>query len=390
MRILGIVAEYDPFHRGHESHLRAARAAVSPSAVYIALSPCFRQRGELAFLSPYSRARCALASGADAVFALPVAHVLCDGERYAFHAVSLLQALGCTHLAFGAESADLSSLQRAADLMDDPTPDMRRVLRVLLEEGMGFPEARDRALRSEFPEAGDLLSLPNNILAVSYLRAIRKCGSMLRPVPIPRRGNDHADLIDPQSPSASAVRAALLRGDWASALPALSPCSREEVRKAFLRHCIPDAAILDHLLLSRLRNMTLEQASLLPDLSEGLEHRLLQAAGSANSRSGLLSRVVSRRYSRARISRLCAAALLGLRRDKLPASPPPEVLLLGLRKNQDFTASWRNLPLRILSTLRESKNPPLWETDLTAWKIWAQCASLPDTLPFSEKMVTMV
>ena len=389
MSILGIVAEYDPFHRGHESHLQAARAAVGPSAVYVALSPCFRQRGELAFLSPYSRARCALISGADAVFALPVAHVLCDGERYAFHAVSLLQALGCTHLAFGAESANLSSLQQAANLMDDPTPAMRRVLRARLEEGMGFPEARDQALRAECPEAGDLLSLPNNILAVSYLRAIRKCGSILKPIPIPRRGNDHADFVDPESPSASAVRAALLRGDWASALPSLPPCSREEVQIAFLRHCIPDTAILDHLLLSCLRAMTVEQAGLLPDLSEGLENRLLQAAGLANTRAGLLSLVVSRRYSRARISRLCAAALLGLHREDLPASPPPEVLLLGLRRKQAFTASWRDLPLRILSTLRESENPSLWKTDLAAWKIWAQCASLPDTLPFSEKMVTL-
>ena len=205
MKILGIVAEYDPFHRGHEQHLALARKMVSPSAVYIALSPCFRQRGDISLLSPYVRARCALACGADAVFSLPVFQVLNDGLQYAAHAVRLLHALGCTHLAFGAETADPDLLQKTASLLEDPPDALLLELRNGLNRGLGYPEAQGAALRSVFPEGEAILSHPNNILAVAYLRAIRKMNLRMIPVPIPRSGNDRSDTIDPENPSASAI-----------------------------------------------------------------------------------------------------------------------------------------------------------------------------------------
>ena len=120
MRVLGIVAEYDPFHLGHARHLRLAREAVRPDAVLIALSPCIKQRGELSLLSPHDRAACALSEGADAVFALPVLWTVRDAEHYALGAVSLLAGLGATHLAFGAETDDLSLLRRTAELLENP------------------------------------------------------------------------------------------------------------------------------------------------------------------------------------------------------------------------------------------------------------------------------
>ena len=115
MRILGIIAEYDPFHRGHERHLRLAREAVQPDFVYVALSGCIRQRGEPALLSPYDRARCALDAGADAVFAMPAEWTIRDAEHYALGGVALLKRLGATHLAFGAETPDPGKLREIAE-----------------------------------------------------------------------------------------------------------------------------------------------------------------------------------------------------------------------------------------------------------------------------------
>ena len=90
MKILGIVAEYDPFHRGHLYHLSEAVRRVAPDFVFVALSPCIKQRGELSLLSPVDRARCALTAGADAVFCLPACWTVRDAEHYALGAVSLL------------------------------------------------------------------------------------------------------------------------------------------------------------------------------------------------------------------------------------------------------------------------------------------------------------
>ena len=387
MKIVGIIAEYDPFHRGHERHLRLAREAAGADAVFVALSPCFRQRGELALLSPGDRARCALAAGADAVFALPAAHVLRDAEHYARAGVGLLHALGCTHLAFGAEEPRLSLLCRTAEQLENPDPLVTRRLRELLREGTGFPKARAEALSVVYSEMTRVMSEPNNILAVCYLRALSRLPHPMVPVLIPRNGAYHADRIDPDAPSASALRAALSRGAWEQALPALTEESRRVVRAAFLAGTVPDPRILDALLLARLRSMTQEEARRLPDVSEGLERRLLHEARSARSREELISRVSSRRYPAARISRLCACALLGITAPSAPdPDSPPEALLLGLRPRPELTARWKQGPLTVLSSLRESRFPELWAADLAAWRIFAQCTSRPGTFPFTERM----
>ena len=115
--VLGIIAEYDPFHNGHALHLQEARKAVIPDTVYIALSPCVKQRGELSMLSPLDRAACAVHEGADAVFMLPVLWTVRDAEHYALGAVSMLSGLGITHLAFGAETPDSALLNDIACLI---------------------------------------------------------------------------------------------------------------------------------------------------------------------------------------------------------------------------------------------------------------------------------
>ena len=129
MSVLGIVAEYDPFHNGHLYHLTEAVRRVSPDLVFVVLSPCFKQRGELSLLSPQDRARLALEAGADAVFSLPVLWTVRDAEHYALGAVSLLSRLGVTDLAFGAETSDVSLLLRAAGLLEDPSPAFSALLK---------------------------------------------------------------------------------------------------------------------------------------------------------------------------------------------------------------------------------------------------------------------
>ncbi len=399
MKILGIIAEYDPFHLGHERHLRMAREAVAPDETLVVLSGCFRQRGDLAMFSPRDRAACALEAGADAVFALPVLRTLRSAEDYAYAAVSLLNDLGCTHLSFGAEESSPDLLRAAAELLENPSPSFTRALQEELSRGTGYPHALECALGGAFgaegkplftPEEANRLSLPNNTLAICYLRALLRLRSPMIPVPVPRSGAYRADRVDPFSPSASALREALRRGAWEQALPALSPRSREILSAAMLYRRFAREEVLSSLLLSRLRTMSPEEAALLPDLSEGLENRLLKEAVHARSRQELLERVSSRRYSIARVSRLCACALLGITRQETVEAPEkgPEALLLALRPRADMTRRWRGLNIPVLSSLKDTKNPPLWRADLLSWKIWALCAGLPDTLPNSERIYT--
>ena len=172
MTILGIVAEYDPFHNGHLYHMAEAQKTVRPDLTYTVLSPCLKQRGDFALLPPTDRAGLALEAGADAVFALPVLWTVRDAEHYALGAVSLLSRLGVTHLAFGAETDDLPLLRRVAELLESPSTVFERILKDLLSRGVGYPAALSAAVGKALPRAADLLSHPNNVLAVCYLRAI--------------------------------------------------------------------------------------------------------------------------------------------------------------------------------------------------------------------------
>ena len=155
MSVLGIVAEYDPFHNGHLFHLRSAMEAVSPSAVLVALSGPFKQRGEIALLSPFVRAECALSSGADAVFMLPSLWTVRDAEHYALGAVSVLASLGATHLAFGAENADLSLLQQTADLLEDSPEKLKAELADLQKQLAGGSASTSSSAGSSMDAADD-------------------------------------------------------------------------------------------------------------------------------------------------------------------------------------------------------------------------------------------
>ncbi len=388
MAVLGIIAEYDPFHNGHLRHLRSAVSAVAPSAVLVVLSGPFKQRGDPALLSPFARAEAALDAGADAVLALPVCWTVRDAEHYALGAVSLLASLGATHLAFGAETADLPLLERTASLLENPPSGMAEALRVSLSEGCGWPAAVAAAAGSVLPESGVLLSQPNNILAVCYLRAIRSLDLSVTPVVISRSGSYHASRIDPEAPSASALRAALRRGDWESALPALPAVSARLVCSAFLSGNVPDPGKLDSILLSKLRSMTREEASLLPDCPEGLDAALLSAARSASSREELLAALTSRRYPAARISRLCAAALLDLTADRLRDLPLPDsACLLAMKKNPSVTGSWKNSNIRISSAADylNAADP----ADRAAWRLWSLASGFPASYPYTRRLLTV-
>ena len=387
MAVLGIIAEYDPFHNGHMHHLREAVSLVSPSSVLVALSGPFKQRGEASLLSPFDRAACALSAGADAVFALPVCWTVRDAEHYALGAVHCLASLGADRLAFGAETADLSLLRQTADLLEDPPAVFRNALHDALAEGAGYPGAVSAAAGVCLPESRKVLDRPNNILAVCYLRAIRRLRLSMEPVVIPRSGEYHAELVCPESPSTSALRNALRRGAWQNALAALPPVSFRAVRSAFLSGRVPDHGRFDSLLLAKLRAMAPEEASHLPDCPEGLDRALAAAAAECGSREELIAKLTSRRYPAARISRLCAYALLGITKEVLDNTPLPDrLLLLALKKNPSLTGSWKNNSLQVLTVPEYLKAADPAEQE--AWRLWVLASRLPASWPFTQKLIT--
>lgn len=389
MRVAGVVAEYDPFHRGHAYHLAQTRQRTQADYIVVVMSGCFTQRGQGAIVSPAARARMALANGADAVLELPVPWAVREAEHFALGAVSILHRLGCvTHIAFGAETNDLAALTACAKLLEHPTDELNIQVQAGLRAGLSHPSALSQALAAQCPVSG--LEQPNNVLALCYLRALLRLNSNIAPILIHRNSSYHATDLSEPFPSATAVRGAVRRGAWAQVREAM-PASAYAVLQAAARHgAIYDLQRLDTVLLHLLRTTSPEALRQLPGCVEGLENRLQSAAQTVRTREELLAAVKTKRYPYARLSRLCTALMLDFTPEIVsPQALPPYARLLGFRRDA--------LPL--LRCMKEGSLPlvekaadgpresPFFQADARAYDLWCLGAQQPAGLMWRQQIV---
>ena len=210
MQIGAVIAEYNPFHKGHQWQLEQIKKQ-GISHVAVIMSPDFTQRGTPAVFPKRVRAQAALQNGADLILELPVCYACAGAQGFAFGAVQLVKAMGCVDfLAFGAEDADPMLLWQAADALEHPQ--VQLVLREKLAAGITFAKARELAVERVFgKEVSQVLQKPNNILGVEYLAQLTKKSS-IQPLPISRIGNAHDGKPEEGFASASHIRSLILSG----------------------------------------------------------------------------------------------------------------------------------------------------------------------------------
>ncbi len=392
MRIVGVVAEYNPFHAGHAYQLQMARELARADAVVAVMSSVFTQRGDAALLAPADRVRMALSAGADAVFALPAAWAVRDAEHFALGGVSVLAGLGCDAISFGTETDDLALMQEAARLLESPTPDFDADVRARLGSGLPYPAAVSSAMEAALPGTAALLDAPNSTLAVCYLRAMRRLGAGMEVLPVKRIGGYHDKALGSGLPSATAIRQAHQQGDWEAIRAAMPEEAYRIFRDADERGRIHPTGALDEPLLYRLRTMGPGDFIALPDVSEGIENRLAAAAQTALTREELLLAAKTRRYPYARLSRLATHALLGMMDADLPRGGLPAAWLLGFRK--DSRALMRELAARsalpIISKAADFDRDQKWfRTELRAYDIWSLGAGMPAGLALTQGVTVL-
>ena len=393
MRVVGVIAEYNPFHLGHAHHLAEARRLAQADAVVVVMSSVFTQRGDAAILSPADRTRMALAAGADAVFALPAQWAVRDAEHFALGGVSILAGLGCNAISFGTEDASLSNLEAAAWVLDAPDESFSTAIRSCMDTGLSYPSAVAAVMKAMRPDCADLLLTPNSTLALCYLRALRLLDAPMEVFPVQRVGAYHDSALGDALPSATALRGAILRGDWAKVRAAMPAEAYHILREAAAAGRIHRPDALDTALLYRLRTMNAEEYATLPNLTEGIHNRLYNALDAARTREDLLQTAKTRRYPYARLSRLATHALLGFTEDDLQAHPLPEAaMLLGFRKDKRelFThiASHGKLPIiSRASDLRHHSHSFVLEDQ--AYDIWALGAGMATGLMRTQGIVTL-
>ena len=313
MKVLGIIAEYNPFHNGHRHQLEKAKELVKPDITIIAMSGSFVQRGEPAIFDKWTRAKWALDMGADFVIEIPVSFSMASAERFAFGGVYLLNQLGITHLSFGAENS-LEDLNKTVTDIENMN---REALKNSLSEGNSFAKARSVATGS------DILSKPNNILACEYIKAINKINKNIVSVPIKRYMTDHNEE-NPNGDfcSASYLRKNLMKGDINKFTPvdfsSLSPVFVQSFTNAIKYAVISKGA---------------DYIKDICEIREGLENKIYENAFMTGTLDEYILSIKSKRYTYSSISRMLFNILLDIRKDNIK-SEPDFIRILGLKKDK--------------------------------------------------------
>ncbi len=373
MKIAGIIAEYNPFHRGHAYHIRRTREITGCDYVVVCMDGHFTQRGTPACMSKWMRAKMALACGADAVVELPALYAVRTADVFARSGVDILGRLGVDVLSFGSESDDMDLLARLAELREDEPGEVSERIRRNLDAGMSHARARGLAVGEYLGVDPELLNRPNLILATEYIRAIHSDHPRMQPVAVPRIGGYHDDALG-EFASASAIRAAYARGEGEAALA----CLPDEAR--------PFAAFdsmhpMDDLLMYKLRGMSLEEISALPDVREGLDSRLYRLCRETGTAGQLLEALKCKRYTHVRLSRLLAHAVLDMPQALVDAHPRPEYArVIAMREEagplMKVLAQRSEIP--VAASPQPIREHPCFQLECRATDLWALLHNTPD------------
>lgn len=316
MKTAGIIAEYNPFHSGHRYQIGQVRARTGADYIVVVMSGDYVQRGEPAIYDKYTRAAIALYNGADLVLEMPCVFATGSAEDFAACGVALLDRLGVVDfLCFGSEAGELSLLQEAASILAREPEEYKNILRARLKDGVSFPKAREEALRaclsdSQNENSASAFAMPNNILGMEYLKALKKRGSQIRPITIKRAGSGYHDETigtGEAFPSASGLRNAIRQGsfDYFSC-PEYHGMDAASLSFLLKRKPVPVFADdLTGIFNWKLLEMIGRGAKLsdFADLSPELEARLIRQRLEFASFSGRVEQLKTKQYTYTRISR---------------------------------------------------------------------------------------
>lgn len=340
-KAVGVICEWNPFHSGHAYFLRKVKEAFPQKKIVCVMSGNFVQRGSFAIQEKYSRARCALSSGADLVLELPFPFSSLSAESFAASAVSVLAGLGVVDtLAFGCECADAEALSRCAENLASPS--FQAAFSAFSEENraIGYPAARSRVYAGLYGES-PLLNMPNAILALEYLLAVRDQKADFTPFVVPRSGDSlREDEAKGEFASATAVRKMIFAGkDPSSYLPPVTLAAMEEDRAVGRFPVTMEyyAATVFYLLRTTPRKELASIYGMGP-----LCDRAKKIAPSCNTVEELVEKLGSPTFTHSRVRRSLLALLCGVDRYAEKEKPAFTMVLAANEKGRELLSQMKD------------------------------------------------
>lgn len=297
MEIIGIIAEYNPFHNGHIYHIDEIKKKYPDSSIILVLNGYFLERGEVSVLTKEAKIKIALDYGVDLVMELPFVYGSQAADIFATEAIRILNNLNATRIIFGSESNDITKLKKLADMQYDPF--YQEQVRNFLDDGLNYPTALAKALNVK-----ESFFKPNDILGISYLKAIRLLKSNIIPETIKRTNNYHDIESNDNIISASNIRNKIKNNeDIGNYLPEISKENIIAINEDLLFKLIKHQILTDN---------NLEQYV---DVDEGIDNRLKKEIINCNSLDDFMKKIKTKRYTYNKIMRMIMHIILGFTKE---------------------------------------------------------------------------
>ena len=353
-KILAVISEYNPFHNGHLYHLQKSKKMIDPDYSICIMSGNFCQRGDTSIMDKWSKTEAALKCGFDLVIELPVVYSISSAENFAEGALKILEAFDDVTLSFGSECGNLDTLNNIADVLYNEPKEYQTILSHELSKGLSYPKARENALLiylNDVRKYANVLSNPNNILGIEYLKAIKKLKSNVIPFTIKRIDEGYNSLkVKDRLASATAIRNLVKNNEDVKKLMP-TPSFNILLENINNGKILNDISIFEKEIIYTLRKMSLSEIAELQDVTEGLENAIKQAANTCNTLEDLINSIKSKRYTRSRIQRILLYSILNITKKDIQDSykVKPYIRVLGVSKQGKY----------LLSRLGNPKYPPI-------------------------------
>lgn len=339
MNVLAIIAEYNPMHNGHVFQINEAKKIANADFVITCMGGNFTQRGNTSIVSKFEKTKMALLNGSDMVIELPTIYSVSSSENFAYGAIKILKELNfVTHISFGIEEENIQKLQDIAELLQNEPLGYCKILKEQLDLGVSYPEARAKAVSIYLNniEYETIMQGSNNILAIEYLKQMKKQKANFVPIGIKRnKVSYNSTKIIEDYASSSAIRKFIYNNDLMQ-IKSVMPKSAYEILINNIKNGTYNIDLNNYakIIIYKLRTMSLKQISNLPDVNEGIENLIKSSADKTNNISELIKLVKSKRYTQTRIQRILIYTLLNITKQdmKISKKTSPYIRVLGCTK----------------------------------------------------------
>lgn len=349
MKAVGIICEYNPFHNGHLHHLNKVKELCPNHNIILVMSGHFLQRGEPAILTKWDRTKISLEHGIDLVIELPFLFSTRGADVFAYAAVEILNHLKVDKIIFGSELNDIHFLKKIAEI-DTSDKEFKQIIKFHLNEGDNYPTAFNKAINKL---TGQNLKTPNDILGVSYIKAINKINLDIEALTIKRTNDFHSEKLNNKIASATSIRKAIINKE---AINEVVPKITHELlhnNNIFLIedyfHLLKYKILIDKEILNKYHSV-----------DEGIENRIIRYITKSNSIDELINKIKTKRYTYNRLRRMFTHILIGLTKDFVKTYPNiPYIRILGFsNKGQDYLNKIKKeIKIPLISNINKFEHP---------------------------------